>query len=293
MSIDRKKADLYNQNQLAAGVLQPKHLTELVAYWQKGHGLFVDGLAGARETIPSIDWEIDGAQSELPADPAPKPTALVRGVVLGLTDDQIVRRALYLAGKASIDTLDDHIREWGAPSTCPDIYYLLKGYNGGKDPTAPDPADRWSKPGSTFVNRTCDCSGGDAWMGGVDRYQPTRMRKSVGYDGWFNTDSMIMDATLPLLAGEKRCYEADPFPTPGRSIVCKSGSYGHTIGHIGRIVNYKGDSQKFDANNSAHWDAIEVVDVSAVGAGKRANLMRTGRGWFRTGALFLYSVMTP
>jgi hypothetical protein len=176
---------------------------------------------------------------------------------------------------------------------CPTIYYLLKGYNGGKDPTAPDSADRWSKPGSTFMNITCDCSGGNSWMGGHDRYQPERMRPSVGYGGWFNTDSKILDATLPLKPGEKRCFEADPSPNRGRIIVCKSGSSGHTIGHEGRVVGYRGDISKFDSKNAAHWDLIDVVDVSSQGAGKRANLMHTGRGWYGTGALFLKSVMTP
>jgi len=296
MTTNRAAAAAYNTKQLAANKLTAEHVTELVEYWQAGHGLLVDGMAGSRETIPSIDWEIDRDQSALPVIPTTPETAaaLVRGVVLGLTDGEIVRRALYLAGKATLDTLDVHVRLIGASALCPDIYYLLKGYNGGKDPTAPDPADRWNKPGSTFVNRTCDCSGGDAWMGGYDRYQQKRMRASVGYDGWFNTDSMITDATTPLLPGEIRCYEADPWPMPGRSIVCKSGSYGHTIGHIGRITDYKGgDPSKFDVADPACWNAIEVVDVSAVGAGIRANQMRTGRGWYKTGALFLRSVMQP
>lgn len=286
-------AAAFNAKQLSTGKLTVEHVTELVEYWQQGHGLAVDGLAGDRETIPSINWELDKTQSDLPEVPAPPAAQLVRGVVLGLTDQQIVKRALYLAGKLAIGSLDAHVRKTGAPIMCPDIYYLLKGYNGGKDPTAPDPADRWSKPGSTFVNRTCDCSGGDAWMSGNDRYQPKRMRPSIGYDGWFNTDSMIMDAMLPLKPGEKRCFEADPQPTPGRSIVCQSGSYGHTIGHIGKITNYSGDPSKFDPADPACWKAIEVVDVSAVGAGKRANLMRTGAGWYKTGALFLRSVMVP
>jgi hypothetical protein len=294
MGIDRIAAEAFNAKQLADGKLTVKRITALVEYWQEGHGLLVDGMAGDRETIPSIDWELSDEATPEPAPPPPPVTAPTkRGLVVPLTDDEIVQRALYLAGKASIDTLDQYVRKTGAPSICPAIYYLLKGYNGGKDPTAPDPADRWSKSGSTFINITCDCSGGNSWMGGFDRYQPDRMRASVGYGGWFNTDSKILDATLPLKAGEKRCFESDPLPNRGRIIVCKSGSPGHTIGHEGRIVGYRGDISKFDPNNRAHWDLIDVVDVSSQGAGKRANLLRTGRGWYGTGALFLKSVMAP
>jgi hypothetical protein len=294
---DRTSAEAFNTKQLADGKLTARYVTALVEYWQEGHGLRVDGFAGNRETLPSIEWEL--SDDALPPEAPPTPTVPTstkpapRGTVVPLTDDEIVARAMYLAGKTSIDTLDACVHKDGAPQMCPVIYYLLKGYNGGKDPTASDSADRWSKPGSTFVNVTCDCSGGNSWMGGHDRFQEKRMRPSVGYGGWFNTDSKILDAMLPLKSGEQRCFEADPLPNRGRVIVCKSGSPGHTIGHEGRIVGYRGDITQFDPKNRAHWDLIDVVDVSSQGAGKRANLMHTGRGWYGTGALFLKSVMTP
>lgn len=216
---------------------------------------------------------------------------MTRGLVVPLTPAQVVKRALYLAGKAMLDELDEHVRKDGAPQDCPVFYYLLTEHNGGKDPTAPDPADRWSNPGSTFVNRTCDCSGGNSWMHGFDRYQPHRMRASIGYDGWFNTDSKIFDATLPLKPGEARCFEDVGRPEPGTILTCKSGSPGHHIGHEGCVVGYRG--AEWDPSKLECWDLVDIVDVSARGAGVRANNLRTAHGWFGTGAMFLRSVMTP
>jgi hypothetical protein len=221
-----------------------------------------------------------------------------RGVVVPLTTEQIVKRALYLAGKATVDDLDEWVRKDNAPRECPAIYYLLTDHNGGKDPTAPDPADRWSNPGSSFVNITCDCSGGNSWMHGFDRYQPNRMRKSIGYGGWFNTDSKIRDVRMSLPPSEKRCFKVaggDYFergrPEPGAILTCESGSPGHRIGHEGCVVAYHG--AEWDPKSRDCWALIDVVDVSAQGAGRRANLLRTGIGWYGTGAWFLHSVMEP
>lgn len=278
-----KEAEDFNKKQIDDGALSIKHITELVEYWQKGHGLLVDGKAGGRETIPSINWELG---PEVTKEPEPPKKPKDRGAVVPLTPEQVVKRALYLAGKISIDELDPYVRKDGAPKMCPDIFYLLKGYNGGKDPTASDPADRWSNPGSTFVNRTCDCSGGNSWMHGFDRYQP--VRGAHVYDGWFNTDSKIIDAK-----GPQKCFKSVGRPDPGTIIVCQSGSPGHTIGHEGCVVGYRGDLSKWDPKVAANWALIDVVDVAAVGAGKRANTLRTGRGWAGTGAMFLVSVMRP
>lgn len=46
-------ADDYNAAQLAAAALTPGHVTTLVRYWQAGHGLDPDGMAGPR-TITSL-----------------------------------------------------------------------------------------------------------------------------------------------------------------------------------------------------------------------------------------------
>jgi len=45
--------DSYNASQLAGHALLPSHITTLVRYWQAGHGLEADGLAGPR-TITSL-----------------------------------------------------------------------------------------------------------------------------------------------------------------------------------------------------------------------------------------------
>lgn len=245
---------------------------------------------------------------------------MIRGTVVPLTAEQRTNRLLYLAGKLPLGKLDAFVLE-NLPSVaellrmgysgevidvasnmdpdeakgyviayadqiwCPPIYYLLTEHNGGKSPLAPDSADRWSSPGSAFVNRTCDCSGGQAWAGGFDRYQPQRMHHSIGYSGWFNTDSKILDAR-----GPQSCFERLDRPEPGCIIVCMSGSPGHKIGHEGGVVSVPAE---WDRREPECWRAIGVVDVAALGAGVRANTLRTGRGWYGTNAEFMRPIMKP
>lgn len=47
----------YNASQLASGALTANHVTDLVRYWQAGHGLTADGMAGPR-TIASLDLAV-------------------------------------------------------------------------------------------------------------------------------------------------------------------------------------------------------------------------------------------
>jgi hypothetical protein len=221
---------------------------------------------------------------------------MARGLVIDLTQSQILNRMRYLAGEIPLEELDDYIDKDtsrlrklggydeaspGTPTYCPDIFYLLKDHNGGKDPTAPDCATRWSKAGASFVNRTSDCIGGMAWAGGFDRYQPERF--SHIYDGWINTNSMIMDAR----SSSPRCFASLDRPEPGCFVVCGSGSPGHDVGHIGGVVSVPAE---WDPSARECWDAVAVVDVASVGA-RRANTRRTARGWFGTGALFTVSTM--
>lgn len=207
-----------------------------------------------------------------------------RGLVLPLTTQQRIERALWLAQLAETSSLDPWARRTGAPPKCPDGYYLLKDHNGGKDPTAADPFDRWSKDGSTFVNRTADCIGAAAWIGGWDRYQPRRMPASVGYEGWYNTDSIRIDARGPA-----QCFRKLDAPELGCYVVCASGSPGHKVGHIGTVV---GVPEGFDRREREAWDALDVVDVAAR-TPRKANALTTGRGWFGTDAWFIVPTMKP
>lgn len=205
-----------------------------------------------------------------------------RGLVLPLTAKQRIQRALYVAQLAETLWLDPWARRTGAPGKCPDGFYLLKDHNGGKDPTAADPFDRWSKDGSTFVNRTADCIGGAAWIGGWDRYQPIRFAHIYG--GWINTDSMRLDAKGPA-----KCFAKLDAPAPGCYVVCGSGSPGHKIGHIGTVISVP---DGFDRKAREAWDALEVVDIAAR-TPRPANALTTGRGWFGADAWFIVPTMKP
>lgn len=203
---------------------------------------------------------------------------MTRGVVLPLTLAQVAARARYLAGWTA--TLDPHVR---APAErIADGYYLLKEHNGGKDPTAPDPWDRWSKPGSTFQNVTADCIGGAAWCGGFDRYQPQRFAHI--YSGWINTDSMIMDARGPA-----KCFVELERPEPGCFVVAASGSRGHAIGHIGTVVAVP---PEWYPKLRECWQHVVIVDVAAR-TPRIANQASNALAWFGTGGGFFRSVMVP
>ena len=199
----------------------------------------------------------------------------MRGTVVPLTPAQIVTRALYLVGAKAGADLDEHVRNPAA--TCPAATYKLRTYNGGKDPTAADPFVRWVEDGVRRVS--ADCMGGAAWCSGFDRYQPQRFAHI--YDGWINTDSALMDARGPA-----KCFEDLGRPEPGCMIVCRSGSRGHKIGHVGIVVSVP---PEWDQHQPGCWQALGVVDVA--GRSGRANMRTTGRGWFATGAGFLRSRM--
>lgn len=213
-------------------------------------------------------------------------------MVLALSAEERRNRMLYLAGEITLDQVKDVAPLSDVPSgyaadvrlgsqKCPAIYYLLKDHNGGKNPLAPDPADRWRKPGSTFVNITSDCIGGQAWCGGFDRFQEKRFAHIYG--GWINTDSMRQDA-----GGPKKCFHRLERPEPGCFVVFASGSGGHKIGHIGGVVDVPAE---YAPTEREWWDELGVVDVAArIG---RANKRTTGRTWYRTDAWFIVPTMQP
>ncbi|MGN6107871.1 MAG: hypothetical protein ACTHU0_22375 [Kofleriaceae bacterium] len=187
-----------------------------------------------------------------------------------------------------------HRARYLASSTCADIYYRLEYPNGGHDPKATDPASRWTKPGSTFVNRTADCIAAAAWCGGWDRYQPTRFAHL--YEGSINCDSMRYDA-----GGPAKCFERLDSPRPGCMVVYGSVDYDHDRrwdrrGHIGTVVEVPA---RWDPKSHEAWRRLVVVDI-ADRSPHRANRATTGVSWFgreRRGvprdSWFVRSVMTP
>lgn len=215
-----------------------------------------------------------------------------RGLVLPLTAEQRAQRMLYVAKLADLETLDKWVRKDGAPRRCPDIFYRLKDHNGGKDPTAPDPATRWHQTDTNGVRherRTCDCMGAAAYEGGFDRLQPVRFAHIYG--GWINTDSMRMDAARTIgPKSPRRCFERVPAPVVGGFVVYASGAGGAPVGHIGGTP--MGAPAGWNENDRGSWDALEVVDVAARSP-RPANQLTTGRGWWGKDAWFIVPVMTP
>ncbi len=201
-----------------------------------------------------------------------------RGTVLPLTPQQRVNRALYLAGERTSSALDIGVRN---PSKdCATIFYRLKDYNGGKDPTSPNPATYWRATQDGNLNITCDCIGGAAWCAGFDRYQPVRFAHI--YSGWINTDSMIMDALGPA-----RCFRKLERPEPGCFVVAATGSGPKkSIGHIGTVVDVPGD---FDINGD--WTDIGVVDVAARTGRANMRNSRGAAGWRERDGIFVVSTM--
>lgn len=211
---------------------------------------------------------------------------MTRGVVLPLSLTQIATRARYLGQLCNADQLDPFVRN--PKPMMVDGFYLLEEHNGNRDPTAPDPFKRWSKPDSMFVNRTADCVEGAAWCGGWDRKQPVRFAHL--YDGDINTNSMLLDAF-----GERRCFEPLDRPMPGCYAVAPTGAPGfEECGHVMTVyaVPLEWDWDTFDC-----WKLVLGVDIA-----KRdphpANRPTTAAAWFRarghdaSHASFVRSTMT-
>lgn len=288
-----KTAIEFNDEQEAKGRFTDAHRVLLVKHWQATHGLAVDGYAGDEETIPSLNHALDPTEHVgAEPDPTPKVAPGARGRVITLTTQQRINRALYAARKIDKRKLDDYIRE-SAAEWCATIYYLLEGYNGGKDPTAIDSADRWSKPGSAFVNRTCDCSGFDAWAHGFDRYQSVRFGHI--YSGWINTDSKIYDVDGPA-----KCFRVvgarsgNPHGRPVPGSIVTYESYTHNgrkvYGHEGTVVDYRGDLEKWDPHNAECWKLIDVVDCAKQDPNP-AITMHDGLWWHGKNTRFVESIM--
>ncbi len=245
-----------------------------------------------------------------------------RGIVLGLTQQQKVTRARYLAGQVPLAALDEHVRRDAlnlATMTgyalrtasgdlpigvgvatfadlvlshiwCPALYYRLAFPNGGTDPTAPDPAVREQHPG--VVARLVDCSGGGFWCQGMDRWllgvELEGYASTLGkYRGTaLNTNSVVRVAQL---GARNPGLTILAEPEPGCIVTCESGSPGHKTGHQGTVVAFHG--AHWDPTKRACWENLEVVDCAMRhapnGTAARTNEATTGAGWYGTGARFI------
>ncbi|MGE3453691.1 MAG: hypothetical protein AB7O24_01130 [Kofleriaceae bacterium] len=214
------------------------------------------------------------------------------GTILLLTQQQRANRARYVGGQLPLSALDAFIRKEGAPEMCPAGYYREPFPNGGFDPCAPDPFARWSFPGKTFVNVTCECIAAAMWIQGVSRKCPDHFPL---WGGRMNCDSIRMEA-----ATTARCWLRLERPEVGCVIVYGSvdqdrdGQRDRT-GHIMVATEVPAE---FDPRYRECWAAIRGVDVAARGE-HRANMPTTGIGWFgadRYGpkdSWFLRCVMKP
>lgn len=219
---------------------------------------------------------------------------MTRGIVLGLTGAQIAARARYLGQLATSEVLDGYVNGGRpVPTKCVDGYYLLDKEhgerNGGSDPAAQDPFYRWSKAGSSFVNRTGDCVAGAAWCGGWDRYQPKRFAHI--YEGSINVNSMLLDAFGPM-----KCFEPLVVPEPGCFVVAPTGAE-HFKG-CGHVATVYAVPPEFDPNVEDCWRHVLAVDVAHRDP-HPANRPTTAQAWFAgrghdaNHCAFVRSVMKP
>jgi hypothetical protein len=159
------------------------------------------------------------------------------------------------------------------------VTYHLKYPNGGTDPEVSTPSD----PSTGY----CDCIGFAAWAAGFDRYQPGKFPL---YDGYINTDSMVMEATLPKLKqkygkivdGQKWFTVLDR-PEDGCFIVAPSfrrrlPPFNRVIGHIGVVV----DSSEWETKGLA---GLQVVHCSSKNHKAKGNVNKSAV-WKTDGTLW-------
>lgn len=126
----------YNAAQIAAGKLGPAHVTELVRYWQHGHGLPQDGMAGP-VTLASIATSARATATPPPFLRSPLPV-LVDG-----------RRAVITSGFRPADRTNHDGCDWFYPWRPGDEPSFV-GDHGGAGPNPHGPP-RWVVPTGTMA----------------------------------------------------------------------------------------------------------------------------------------------
>jgi hypothetical protein len=160
---------------------------------------------------------------------------------------------------------------------------------GGRDPKAKTPlTKRLGKWGS-------DCIGFVLWCLGHDRYQPETFEL---YDGWINTDSLMMDAK-----GARSWYAPVAIPEPGDVVVFPSiykDGKRIRMGHIGLVVEVPADMPEnvygLPAAERRAWLAkVIVIDCAAASARKPYAISETtaAASWDKSDAMFARCVREP
>lgn len=155
---------------------------------------------------------------------------------------------------------------------------------GGRNPQAETPFT--SKNGALGS----DCIGFVLWCWGLDRLQSDY----PFYEGWINTDSMLMD-----VAKDKTRFEEIFRPYPGCCVVYKSKwSNGKMIrmGHIGLVVaapeNWPHNWKSLPLKERLAWcKKVTVIDCAAAASRKlvsRAVGTRTAEIWAEDGSFVRY-----
>lgn len=146
-----------------------------------------------------------------------------------------------------------------------------------------------------------DCIGFVLWCWGLDRYQPIDGKdlEYPFYEGWINTDSMLMD-----VKGKHIYFEETSEPFPGCAVVYPSiWKNGKMIrmGHIGLVVavpeNWPKNWKALSPQERKAWcKKVTVIDCAGAASRKltgKAVGARTAEIWAQDGTFVRYKNQAP
>lgn len=134
-----------------------------------------------------------------------------------------VRKALFIEMPPTLEENRERAVERARAAAARPARYVLGA--GGRDPRAASPL---TKRNNVLGS---DCVGFTSWALGHDRYQPETFEL---YDGWINTDSLMLDAR-----GARQWYEQIDVPEPGDVVVFPSihrDGRRVRMGHVALVV---------------------------------------------------------